>query len=66
MLMTYHNTFMNREVIKLFSINVNFSQNQLAYNVKSPTSLFDIIIDGLLALKLDGAVCLSRAKLLDI
>jgi hypothetical protein len=64
--LTYHNTFTQREVIKLFSINVNFSQNQLAYNVKSPTSFFDIIIDGPLALKLDGAVCLSRAKLLDI
>jgi hypothetical protein len=53
--MTYHNTFTNPEIIKLFSTTV-----------KSPTRLFHIIIGGPLALKLDGAVCLSRAKLLDI
>jgi hypothetical protein len=43
--------------MKLFPINVDFSQTQLAHNAESSKILFDIIIY-YPALKLGGVMCL--------
>jgi len=59
-------TFTIPTVIKLFSINASFSQNQLACNSKGCRNLFDITIDWACSEAWGGAVCLSNAKLLGI